>query len=143
MYCSLFFFFFFFFSTAVEISSNLDLLSAVSQPRANTLTVTWSPLPFVPTGLEEHYFYIIEIRKSTYEWSDRDFTQTFQHQSGVTQYNEDVNVELEPDTTYAVRLVGKRVHQDQEERVIVSRGLDINITCTGWYTYKSPPDMNN
>ena len=106
----------------------------MTQPRVNTLTVTWSPLPSAPTGLEEHYFYIIEIRKLGDPWSEVYFTQTFQHQADVTEYSEDVSMNLEQDTTYVVRLVGKRVHKDQEDRQIVSRDHEIHITCTGWNT---------
>ncbi len=123
-------------SISVAITSNLELFSSVTQPRANTLTVTWSTLPSVPTGLEEHYFYIIEIRKSTDQWSDLDFTQTFQHQAGVTEYNEDISMRLELDTTYVVRLVGKRVHKDQEDRETVSQEKIIDIACTGLYMYR-------
>ncbi len=119
---------------SVEISPGLYLLSAVAQLQANTLSVTWFPMPSVPTGLEEHYFYIIEIRKSFGPWSDVDFSRTFPHQAGVTEYNEDVSAILDVDTTYVVRLAGKRVHKDQEDRQLVSREHEIHITCTGWYT---------
>ncbi len=121
---------------SVAIESSLELLSSVTQPRANTLTVTWSPLPSVPTGLEEHYFYIIEIRKSTNQWSDQDSIRTFQHQAGVTEYNEDISTRLELDTTYAVRLVGKRVQKEQGDREIVSRENRIDIACTGRYMFR-------
>ncbi len=118
-------------STSAQIRPGLDLLSSVTQPQANTLSVTWSPLPSIHNGLEEHYFYILEIRKSTDDWSDRNFTQTFQHQAGVTEYSEDISIRLDLDITYIVRLVGKRVHKYHEERVIVSTEHAIDITSTG------------
>ena len=105
----------------------------MTQPRANTLTVTWSPLPAVPTGLEEHYLYIIEVRKLRNPWSEVDFNQTTQHQADIIEYREDVSMKLNLDTTYVVRVVGKRVHKNQEERQPVSRDHEIHIRCTGSY----------
>ncbi len=119
---------------SVAISLGLYLLSSVTQPRANTITVTWSPLPSVPSRLEEHYFYIIEIRKSGDPWSEEDFAQTFQHQAGVTEYSETISMRLDLESAYVVRLIGKRVHKDLEDRRPLSREHEIQITCTGLHT---------
>ena len=71
------------------------------------------------------------MRKSGDSWSDGYFTQTRQHQAGVAEYSEDISMSLDLDTTYVVRLAGKRVHKDEEDRVIVSEEHEKHITCTG------------
>ncbi len=102
------------------------MLTDIGQNNAGALTATWTPLPSIPSGLESHYHYVIQIQKmsssGSSDWQD---VLTVDHVADKNIYSETTDVTLELDVRYRVRLQAVREHQNLRERTTVSQVLQV------------------
>ncbi len=108
------------------ISDEENVLTDIGQNSAGALTATWTPLPSIPSGLESHYHYVIQIQRMTSSnWTDWQDVLTVNHVADRDIYSETTDVTLELDVRYRVRLQAVREHQNLRERTIVSQVLQV------------------
>ena len=114
------------------MSREENLLTDIDQNNAGALTATWTPLPSIPSGLESHYHYVIQIQKMTSSgWGDWQDVLTVDHIADRDIYRETTDVTLELDVRYRVRLQAVREHQNLKEGTAVSQVLRIQRVSAG------------
>ncbi len=90
------------------------------------------PLPSIPSGLESHYHYVIQIQMVTSSgWDDWRDVLTVDHVADRDIYRETTDVTLELDVRYRVRLQAVREHQNLRERTTVSHIHHIQRVSAG------------
>ncbi len=116
------------------VSGEENLLTDIDQNNAGALTATWTPLSGIPSGLESHYHYVIQIQKMTSSgWGDWQDVMTVDHIDDRDIYRETTDVTLELDVRYRVRLQAVREHQNLKEGTAVSQVLRIQRVSVGKY----------
>ncbi len=108
------------------------LLTDIGSNNIGTLTATWIPLPSIPSGLESHYHYVIQLQTMTSsDWGDWQDVLTVVNVGDRDIYRETTDVTLELDVRYRVRLQAVREHQNLRERTTVSQVLRIQTVSAG------------